>query len=80
MATWRYECRDCDERTPWLCRADAEAARYRHHDTHHAGRAPAHEGFLPDARAERVNPLNVVLLLASLLALAVATRIADFLG
>jgi len=80
MATWRYECGDCDWRTSWMCRADAEAARYRHHDDGHAGRAPRNEGFIPDARAERVDPRNVVLLLAVLGALYVITRIADFLG
>lgn len=65
---WRYECSDCDHRTTWMGRADAEDSRYRHHDTDHSGRAPTREQFV--SNAERVNPRGVAVFLAVMLVLA----------
>ncbi|MGC5562579.1 hypothetical protein ACPYPG_07005 [Streptomyces sp. FR-108] len=58
---WRYECDDCDHRTTWTGRADAETARFQHHDDGHNGGAPARERFTSN-NAERVasNPRQLL--------------------
>lgn len=48
--SWRYECDDCPHRTQWMSRADAESARFRHHDNSHDGKAAAREGFTSNNR------------------------------
>jgi hypothetical protein len=75
---WRYQCNDCDTHTTWMGRADAESSRYRHHDTHHAGRAPARERFV--SNAERVSLSRTALFLGALLALSAFSWISDKLG
>ena len=74
---WRYECRDCDMHTTWMCRADAEDARYRHHDDAHSGRASRHERFVSDA--ERVDPRFYLWVFAVLCALWVLKTLSDLL-
>jgi hypothetical protein len=56
---WRYECGDCDTRTTWMPRADAEHARYQHHDDAHSGKAPAKERFITNAERMADNPRYV---------------------
>jgi hypothetical protein len=65
---WRYECSDCDRRTTWMGRADAEDARYRHHDRAHRGKTPAKEQLITNAERVVDNPrqLAFVLMIALL--------------